>query len=1022
MTAECRVFAATGPAVAIEAASPVLRPVTPRRPFAIGAAVLILGFGTLARAQEQSTEAPKKAETQPATLEEITVTGSRIHRTTDFDTPNPTTVIDSKYLDNLGIVNIGAALTQLPSNVSTFSPTTTGNSSFFTGATIADLRGLNPFFGSRTLTLVNNRRFVPTNQGDGVDLNFIPSILLERIDVVTGGASAAYGSGAVAGVENIFLNRTLEGGKADLDFGESSHRDAKDRHAGLAWGTSLFDGRGHLVVGGEFQKADGVGCFNARDWCHESHGFYQNSVTTNPTYFLGSNVRANQISNTGVFFNGDPAATTATQLNAAGTGTMPFQLGQQPFAASSPFNNVQGGDGPSIYQYTNLRTPVERGVLTAMFTSALTDTVNLEFDASYGKVRSKYFDQTLTANFDTIFPDNAYIQGNPTLIAAQAAGSPPGAPFAFFDKDWSAQTNNYTDVFTKVKRAAIGLNGKFGASSWSWDGYYQYGDTDRDQFINDNRHLNAYALAIDSVLVNGVPECRSTATGIVPPGIDPRIAIGCVPLNPFGTGTVARAAHDYAFGYLDEQLTYKQQVLAVNASGDLARGFGAGPLQGAAGLEYRTEKGDNVDNPGQPGYIATDFLIQYGKSFAGKVDVTEAYLEANLPVLKDVAGAQRLEFNGAARESHYKNTGLAGTTGETKSHNLTTWKFSGFWDPVQWLRLRGSQSRDSRAANFRELYYVQKISAGGIFAYCGPANSFQVDPCNWSLEGNTDLRPERSDTTTAGIVLTPKELAPGLQFAADYFRIKITDAIEQASVRNTLDGCQISHIAADCALLTPLTPGDYSVITDLRALAFNGAGYKFRGIDFSGSYLMDLGGVRSLNLRLIATRMLEQTTTATLGGSANPVNVVGQTGTGNSFLADYQPTAKWVANLTASFDRGPLDVTGQVRFVSAGVMNYIGVTPSDPGYPATPFNGVTYDVNNVPSYRVYSLSGTYTFQRTGAARSVQVFGVVDNLFNKDPPIATGTGGFGPTGNDAGTNAVFFDTLGRSFRLGARVEF
>jgi iron complex outermembrane receptor protein len=491
----------------------------------IGAAALFLGSGTAVHAQEQSTAASKNAQTQPVTEEEITVTGSRIRGTTDFDTANPTTVIDSNYLDSLGIVNVGAALTQLPSNVSTFSPTTTGNSDFFTGATIANLRGLNPFFGSRTLTLVNNRRFVPTNQGDGVDLNFIPSVLLDRIDVVTGGASAAYGSGAIAGVENIFLNRTLEGGKAEIDSGETSHRDGQDRHVGLAWGTSLFDGKVHFVVGGEFQKADGVGCFYARDWCHQSYGFYQNSVPATPnapTYLLGRDVRANQFSNTGVFFNPDPTATTATQLNAAGTGTMPFNLGQQPFAANSPVNNVQGGDGPSIYQYTNLRTPVQRDVLTAMFTSALTDTLKLEIDASYGKVWSKYYDDTLDAIFDQIATDNAYIQGNPVLMAAQAAGFPgAGAGFSFFNKDWSGQTNNFTNVSTKVKRAAIGLKGKFGASSWSWDGYYQYGDTDRDQFVNDNRHMNAYSLAIDSVLVNGVPECRSTATGVVPAGIDP---------------------------------------------------------------------------------------------------------------------------------------------------------------------------------------------------------------------------------------------------------------------------------------------------------------------------------------------------------------------------------------------------------------------------------------------------------------------------------------------------------------------
>ncbi len=130
-------------------------------------------------------------------------------------------MVNASYLQNLGIVNVGAAITQLPSNISNNTPTTTGNANFFTGSTIANLRGLNPFFGSRTLTLVNTRRFVPTNQGDGVDLNFIPSILIDHVDSVTGGASAAYGSGAIAGVQNIFLNTKLEGARIDMDFQQS---------------------------------------------------------------------------------------------------------------------------------------------------------------------------------------------------------------------------------------------------------------------------------------------------------------------------------------------------------------------------------------------------------------------------------------------------------------------------------------------------------------------------------------------------------------------------------------------------------------------------------------------------------------------------------------------------------------------------------------------------------------------------------------------------------------------------------
>ena len=257
-------------ASALRAAATQPRAAELRRNGALCAVALSLGLAGAAYAQ---TPADNAEGAGPQTLDEITVTGSRIRRTTDFDTANPTTVVDDTYLKNLGIVNVGEAVAQLPANVSNNTPATTGNANFFTGSTIANLRGLNPFFGSRTLNLVNSRRFVPTNQGDGVDLNFIPSVLIDRVDVVTGGASAAYGSGAISGVNNVFLNRELEGGKLDVDFDQTAESDGEDKHVGAAYGFSFADGRAHLVLGGECEKSDPVGCINARDWCAKNTGF-----------------------------------------------------------------------------------------------------------------------------------------------------------------------------------------------------------------------------------------------------------------------------------------------------------------------------------------------------------------------------------------------------------------------------------------------------------------------------------------------------------------------------------------------------------------------------------------------------------------------------------------------------------------------------------------------------------------------------------------------------------------------------
>ncbi|MEP7246331.1 MAG: TonB-dependent receptor [Gammaproteobacteria bacterium] len=983
------------------------------------AVALALGLTTAANAQ-QAPANTTPAQATPQTVDEVTVTGSRIRRTTDFDTANPTTVVDSTYLRNLGIVNVGDAIAQLPANVSNNTPATTGNSSFFSGSTIANLRGLNPYFGSRTLNLVNSRRFVPTNQGDGVDLNFIPSVLIDRVDVVTGGASAAYGSGAISGVNNIFLNRKLEGGRADIDFGQTAQSDGDDKHVGLAYGMKLFGDRGHFVLGYEYQDTDPIGCYNARDWCKKGVGFYQ---TANPSLTLGSDVRSNQMSTTGTFYVTD-ARTTTLQATADGTGTQAFNIGKQPESNAflSFLNVVPGGDGKSIYQYTNLRAPVKRNVATGTFTFAVTDTVNLNVDLSYGKVETANITGALDAQATAITAQNAFL--TPALEAARVASVGqfpfPGAD-ALINKDWTSQVDSGLFVTTDVKRAAFGLDGKFGESSWSWDGYYQYGLTNREQVVQDNRHLNAYNYATDSVLVGGVPTCRvlsplaAPGKGFADLSADQQsIAAGCVPLNPFGNQALSAAAKAYAFGNLDEDLRYEQQMVALNATGDLFKGFDAGPIQGAIGVEYRTEKGENIAKTpvGTPAASRSDYLIQYGESFAGDVDITEGYVEVSVPVLKNVVAAKRLDFDFALRESQYKNQGKAGTTGQKSTHDLTTWKISGIWDPVDWLRFRGSRSRDARAANFRELYYGQKIGAGGLFGFCGAVRN--TDACNWSLEGNSNLDPETADTTTLGVVFTPEDALPGFQFAADYFRIQINDAIQQASVQGVLSGC--AYGAGDpavCALLTTAVPGDYTDITDLRALASNGSGYMFKGVDFTGSYSMTLRGEDSLAFRLLATRMIDQQFQALPGGPF--VNVVGQTGTGNSFLADNQPTAKWSSVLSATFTHGPISVTGQGRYVGKGIMDYQNGRPASAG-------GRTLSENSVPSYEVFALTGTWTKQDIGPLSSLQIYGVIDNLFDKDPPVAAGGGAFGPSNNNGGTNAVFYDTAGRTYRLGLRTTF
>ncbi|HVY80132.1 MAG TPA: TonB-dependent receptor [Steroidobacteraceae bacterium] len=1015
-----------------------------------GAALCAVALSMTLSGAAWAQQAPADTTAANATLDEVTVTGSRIRRTTDFDTPNPTTVVDSSYLQNLGIINVGAAITQLPSNISNNTPTTTGNANFFTGSTIANLRGLNPFFGSRTLTLVNTRRFVPTNQGDGVDLNFIPSILIERVDSVTGGASAAYGSGAVAGTQNIFLNTKLEGGRVDMDYQQSGHNDAKDKHVAAAFGHGFAEDRGHFVIGAEWEDLDPVGCVDARDFCRKNVGFFQNTQNTNgngPTYLVGEDLRANQVSETGVLFGVRSGPNTVYQSNATGTGVTNFTLGQEPYASGvgapnptgtctqnpgppffgtagippcpalpSPMNTVPGGDGVPIYQRTNLRAPVDRKVASATLRFALTDSLNLNADASYGNVETINQTAALNSNFVAVTPANPFAA--PVLAAAG------NVPFALAQKSWNDQSDSYTRFTTRVRRASIGLDGKFGDSSWTWDGYYQIGRTNREQLVHDNLHNNATSLALNAALdANGNIVCASQLPGAtIPVGIDPALVAACVPVSVFGNQPLTQAQHDYIFGDLDERLTYTQQVAAINASGTLSRGWGAGEIQGAVGYEHRDELGHNLQ-PDLPGYIRADYLIQYGEPFSGDVKVDEAYVETNVPIVKDVPGFKKLYFDLAARQSKYRNHGLAGTTGLHRTHNLTTWKISAQWDVVDSIRFRGSQSRDARAGNFRELYYGQIIGAGGIFGYCAPpGNPFGTDPCTWHLEGNPDVKPEKSDTTTFGIVLTPHSVLEGLQFSVDYFRINIKDAIQQANVRDTIDGCQIRQDPVLCSQITfdgtTYTSVDGRVlqgIEEFHALSFNGAGYMFKGLDFSGSYNRQLGNGANLTFRLLAENMWRQEFQAT--PRSPRVNIVGQTGNANSFLSDNQPQPKWTGSLTGTYQQGPASVTMQMRFISHGIMDY-----------NNPSGGVNVVGNpvlaraRVPSYQLFTLGGTYNFEDLGMVSGLQVFGVVDNLFDKQPPFASGITAFGLANANGGTNATFFDTLGRMYRIGVRMSF
>ena len=688
-------------------------------------ASIVVASHAYAQQAPASQETPASSE-QPATLEEVTVTGSRIKRASDFTTATPTTVFDATELQNRGIVNIGDALNETPSNISSVTPSTTGNSSFNAGSYIPDLRGLNPFFGSRTLTLIDGQRAVSTNTLDSFDLNFIPQVLVQRLDTVTGGGSAIYGSGAVAGVVNVILDHQLEGGKFDADTYETHYNDGKTNHVSAAFGHGIFDNRIHFVIGAEYQKQDTVSCQNSgRTWCNSDRGAYDNNFTPGFATFtqaIGSGLTSNNSPN-GVLspasYNGYNAY--ALNVNAPLHSASADGLGLIPFQANNSFLNLDaapGGSGEPANMYTNLVTPVKRGVISGSVTAKITDSINMTADVNWGKVTAYNPSDNFGNDSGVLGNDNPYL----IAIGGAAAWGPGGsayggAPAAFFEKDFSQQINFGLTNETTLKQIALGLNGTIPGSSWSWDAHGRYGQTANLQTGQEFSVL-ASSMALDAVTgAGGATACRVTGGGLAGASASANVAYGggglsglalptyvqvynaisagggnptspvsgltelqtlqlfsqgCQPLNPFGDQPLAGSTANFAIHPLALQLEQTLSSFNVNATGEFWKGFGAGAFSAAVGYEWHREITNNqfatcsgAENTLGNANLTTaqrdclanasDFAYQYGNDYGGATTMNEVYAEFSLPLLKDVPFAKTLSLDVSGRDTFYVN-------------------------------------------------------------------------------------------------------------------------------------------------------------------------------------------------------------------------------------------------------------------------------------------------------------------------------------------------------------------------------
>jgi iron complex outermembrane recepter protein len=943
------------------------------------------------------------AETEANNLEEVVVTGSRILRR-GFDAPQPLTVIGADQIKNLNQTSVGEILTSVPQNSAFVTDNNVGLSNFNVGAELANLRGLNPYFGTRTLTLVDGKRFVPSTNGGAVDLNLIPSILVDRIEVVTGGASAVYGSDAVAGVVNVILDKSFEGIKAQLDDGRTEHGDGRTWHGALAAGTPIAAGRGHLLIGGEYERGEGIGaCASTRNWCKTSVDLINNprfngpDANGLPNYIFGSNAKTAGTTYTGVLpFLG-------VQFNAAGTGLRPFDPGLYAPDFPLPFSSRVGGDGEEgPYTTIAIRPPVERYALYGRLDYDLTPAITASTELSYGERQSSNSQLSSGAYVlaNIITPDNVFL---PPDAAAAIAGSSDPLAGAFNRSTTNIiRQVNHTDDDTW--RVVASLDGRLGGG-WRWNGYLTYGKNRQSTDLSNVQVTPYFNYALDAIddprtpnIVD--PVCRAVVEG------NPD-AQGCRPLNLFGLNNADPAALAYAYRTLSERFDYTQKVVAGSVTGNLFEGIGAGPFGIAFGAEHREEHGEVV-HPVSPPYDL--FSINFGGDFSGKVKVTEGFAEVNLPLLRDHAAARLLETDLAYRHTHTQDDNLA--THVRGSNDADTWKLSVVYEPLEWLRVRATRSRDIRSPGFRELYFgqIQNPPAYGA-SVNNPALNNSADAAVIDSGGNPKLKPEKADTTTAGLVFSLDDGSSRARLSIDWFQVDISGAIGQIDSQTLVDSCYAGtggcdKIVGTGAMPSPAGGTQFTDITAVNDEQTNVGSFVVRGFDFELSYTHPLWRSAFLNARVIGTYQYD--TIVSNGEFA--VNYAGETGpsVGQSFNSG----PKLQSTLFLTYLQGPLTAVVTERYIGRGKYRAIYSAPGDPGYDPMNFNTITD--NRVPDRLYTGLSIAYSFTHGGGKDGLELFGNIENVFDRDPPRA-------PGGNGYPTNPVYFDTAGRSFLVGLRVK-
>jgi iron complex outermembrane receptor protein len=911
------------------------------------------------------TKAAADAETE---TREILVTGSRVVRN-GFAAPTPVTVLSREQLVTAAPGQIADALNQLPVLANSLRPSTTGSS--FTGAqgnggNYLNLRGLGP---NRTLVLLDGRR-MPSNANGWIDTNQFPNALVASVDIVTGGASAGYGSDAVSGVVNYILDSKFTGVKLNGQGGISSRGDGGSYRFGAAYGGSFADGRLRILASVDHSHNNGIFLnYKGRKWAEDGWGIIPNG---SPLPAGGpSQVFARDISlsnaNEGTLLTGTG---TLRDISFRPDGT-PFTIQPGVLRSTAVMSGGEGGR-----PRTNLETGLRMTNLFGRATFEVADGVELFAQGIYSDVEPFYQTSGGSLLFGTVFSDNAFLPQS--IRTEMAARNVTSVPFGRFLNDIGTSA---ISEHSKTLSVTAGFNADL-SSTWKLSGYGAIGRIDllRTQDPT-NPILENFYRAVDAVAgPNGSIVCRSTLT---------QPNDGCVPFNLFGNGRRSEAAVDYITGAVSNQQNNEQDVLGLDLRGDLFE-LPAGPLSIAAGFEYRRESIVQVTDPISrsrisnanirgmpPAFVGRvgGFFVNNPQNLSGEFNVKEFYSEVAVPVFRDRSFAHSLDLNAAIRYADYSTVGGA-----------TTWKLGLTYAPIRSLRFRTALSRDIRAPNLSELFTSQQIFIG--VQVRDPFTNNSLVAVTRISTGNVNLDAEKADNLTAGVVFTPS-FAPGLSLSVDYYDVKIKGAIIPATPQSIVDFC-FQGDAALCRLITR----EAGIITQVATPTLNVAEFRASGWDLEASYNFPLAGGRA-GLRALAT-IVDQFTETNAGLTLNRAGELGPT--------NGVPDLRITANATYKLDNFGAFLQG--RFIGPGKYNN-SFTPALLSEQDNSIEGVFYA----------DLSLTYDLDLK-FAKNTQLFLTVNNLFDRDPPIVP----TGPTTFPRSTNGNFYDLIGRYFTMGVRATF